>query len=204
MRTLTIPTRELLPADVPERVRPFDPAWQEFALSYPGYAACGGHERLAQEANREMKRWERGAPVEAELIDLRARLFFEQRREHFAGGWGDPVPYVEALVAAAREAVAGGATDVEDPPGALPHFPVPLDAESAASAEWWQVGFDLGRRFEVDGPLDPTLWVARRHGRPWLVRALEFGAVAVLPLIDRGELERFVLAGANLDPGEED
>jgi hypothetical protein len=204
VRPLTIPTRELLQADVPERVEPFDPAWQQFALSYPGYAACGGHERLAPVANREMESWERGVPVEADLIDLRARLFFEQRREHFAGGWGDPVPYVEALVAAIREAVAGGAADVEDPPGALPHFPAPLHAESAASAEWWQVGFDLGRRFAVDGPLDPTLWVAHRGGRPWLIRALEFDGVVVLPFVDRGELERFVLGGTNLDPGEED
>jgi hypothetical protein len=204
VRPLTIPTRELLPADVPERVEPFDPAWQQFALSYPGYAAGGGHERLAEVAKREMGRWERGAPVEADLIDLRARLFFEQRREHFAGGWGDPVPYVEALVAAIGEAVAGGESGVDDPPGALPHFPVPMAAGSAASAEWWQVGSDFGRRFEVDGPLDPSLWVARRHRRPWLVRALEFDAVVVLPFIDRGELERFVLAGSNLDPGEED
>jgi hypothetical protein len=205
MRPLRIPSAELLPADVPVLRGADDPAWQGFALSYPGYAACGDDERFHAICNRELERWRRKPKIEAPLQDLRARLFFEQRREHFAGGWGDPNPYAEALLEAIREAVDAGVDGAQDPPGIGGLFPVSLGATAARGAEWWQVHSAVAERFEGESGYGKGLWLTRRHGRPWLLATAgeEEEMAAVLPFTAVEEIERFILAGSNLSPFEE-
>lgn len=201
MWPLLIATAELLAADVPMLRDELGRDWQELALSYPGYAACGGHERLAGPANRERDRWRPGARIAAPLPELRARLFFEQRREHFAGGWGEANPYVEALVESVRATVGAGSEGTEDPPGTAGLFPTPLGAEAARGAEWSEVRFGVARRFHVEAQLGDVLWLARRHGDPWLLSALgEDECFGALRFATTAELERFVVAGENLSP----
>jgi hypothetical protein len=206
VRPLTIPTAELLPPDVPVLRDACDPAWQELALTYPGYAAHADEERFAAICNRELERWRSGSKVEAPLLDLRARLFYEQRREHFAGGWGDPNLYAAALVEAIREAVDRGVEDIDDPAGTGGLFPVALGATSARDAKWWEVSWNLPQRFHGECAYGQGLWLTRRHGRPWLLATLgeEEETCAVLPFTSAQEIERFIRTGSNLSPLEED
>lgn len=100
----------LLSADaVPAPDAPWQPDLCEFALSFDGYAAFGGSELVADLANAASERWHVGGDLPVDLVELRACLFFEQRRQR----WLDQAPgefpaegswlaYVRALAEAIR------------------------------------------------------------------------------------------------------
>lgn len=75
-----ISNEDLTLADIPAS----DASWDEineFALTFDGYRACGSFTRCAEVAE---------APDETSLSELRASLFFEQRRwRHFGHGPDD-------------------------------------------------------------------------------------------------------------------
>jgi hypothetical protein len=90
------------------RVPAADADWAEiaeFALRFDGYAAMG-HE-CGDLANELRRRWDATSELPGDLRELRASLFFEQRRfRHF--GWaptGRDRDYLSALLDAIRVAL---------------------------------------------------------------------------------------------------
>jgi hypothetical protein len=85
-----------------------DPGWKRFALTFDGdrrfAEACGD---IANHVRRQF-RHEHGFPDGLDLDELRACLFYEQRRyNHFGRGpEGDDAEYVGALLAEIRRRVA--------------------------------------------------------------------------------------------------
>lgn len=88
---------------------PWFPTLCDFALSFDGYAALGDFDRLATLANVASESWQQTGELPDSLVELRACLFFEQRRQR----WLDQAPgefpaegpwlaYVRALVDAIR------------------------------------------------------------------------------------------------------
>lgn len=103
-----VPSRTLRPEHVPSRGAAWDEVYQ-FALGYDGYALChdvGGF------ANQAVQSWRTRHVVPSALDELRACLFFEQRRYHHFGTDpdGPDADYVWALLDAIRAACAGRAT----------------------------------------------------------------------------------------------
>ncbi len=66
-------------------------AWIEFALSFYGYAEKGTQEACAAFANAARDRWEQAGTLPVGLNDLRAALFFEQRRWR----WSNEGPFTD-------------------------------------------------------------------------------------------------------------
>ena len=94
---------------VPASDAPWFPILCDFALSFDGYAAFGDSDRLGDLANAASERWHQKGELPDNLAELRACLFFEQRRQR----WLDQAPgefpaegswlaYVRALVDAIR------------------------------------------------------------------------------------------------------
>ena len=84
-----------------------DASWEaigEFALTFDGYAECGSFEACAEIAN---------AKGRDSMRDLRACLFFEQRRWRHFGEEPDAAAMadIRGLVEAIREHVAAGRFD---------------------------------------------------------------------------------------------
>jgi hypothetical protein len=99
-----IPNTELHKRDAPAVTAPW-PEIEQFALSLNGYKEIGD-EPCGQLANEVLETWSQdGAiPHELTLTELRACLFFEQRRYHF--GWGpyeEDMPYIRALLDSIRK-----------------------------------------------------------------------------------------------------
>lgn len=67
--------REHLPGPEDEQL-----TWIRFALTFDGYAEKGSSEACAKFANSARDRWEQTGTLPVGLNDLRAALFFEQRR----------------------------------------------------------------------------------------------------------------------------
>ena len=78
---------------------------QEFALTFDGYRELGSSARLARLANPANERWRQTGELPQTLTDLRACLFFEQRRWHHYGEGFDEetMRYVRALIVRIRE-----------------------------------------------------------------------------------------------------
>ena len=74
------------------------PSWMEiaqFALTFDGYAVMG--ERLGEIANLAAERWRQTGQLPESLVELRAYLFFEQRRWRHLGTTptGDELDYIK-------------------------------------------------------------------------------------------------------------
>jgi hypothetical protein len=84
------------------------PAIEKFALTFNAYAQ-GGFEAVADAANAARDAHRRDGKLPASLDELRACLFFEQRRyRHFGRPpEGEELAYVRALVGAIRDAAEG-------------------------------------------------------------------------------------------------
>jgi hypothetical protein len=73
----------------------------EFALSFNGYDHWGPSAECGARANAVFERWRADRTLPTFLSDLRAALFYEQRRDHHFGGWPpsvEQVTYCAALV----------------------------------------------------------------------------------------------------------
>ena len=95
-----IANRDLSLDDVP----PFNADWDqigEFALSFNGYIECGSFERCAEVANNRRN---------DTLTELRACLFFEQRRWRHFGYEPDAeaMAYIRGLLEKVRDKVTTG------------------------------------------------------------------------------------------------
>jgi hypothetical protein len=80
--------------------------WISFALKFDGYSEKGGFDQCAAFAEKTRTRWESSGALPSDLSDLRAALYFEQRRWR----WSEEEPFTEgewrywhALVDAIRE-----------------------------------------------------------------------------------------------------
>jgi hypothetical protein len=83
-------------------------ALHEFALTFDGYRELGSTARLARLANPAIERWRSSGQLPETLTDLRACLFFEQRRwHHFGEGFDEEtMRYARALIERVREELA--------------------------------------------------------------------------------------------------
>lgn len=192
-----IPNDELLEADIPLSSAVED-HWEEFALTYPGYEVWG-QEELGERCNDALRRWEAGRPPTGSMTELRAWLFYEQRRSRH--GWGNMGPFVPYLVEAIRASRASGEA-TEEPAHLTAAFPVPVTAAEALKTEWPTVGYAVNERFRLletsaMGPAK-TLVSGRRHGRPYLLAPVpESERWEVLCFADEAEVEAFIASSAN-------
>jgi hypothetical protein len=90
-------------ADAPEI------AYHRFALSFIGYEEMGSLRRCARLGNDSIQRWRECGELPRTVEELRACLFFEQRRWHHYGyGFVDEtMAYLKELVAKLREQLEG-------------------------------------------------------------------------------------------------
>ena len=95
---------------VPPEGAPFFPDINEFALTYNAYNRISGVHAVAQIGNGSRARYGNDGTFPGDLDELRAALFFEQRRYHHFGEGPDgaDLDYIQALVGAIRR-VSGGA-----------------------------------------------------------------------------------------------
>jgi hypothetical protein len=98
---------ELRKTEVPAVTAPW-PEIEYFALSLNGYRAIGD-KACGVLANKVLNVWPTDKKIlqSLTLTELRACLFFEQRRYHF--GWGpfeEDMPYIRALLASIRDRAA--------------------------------------------------------------------------------------------------
>jgi hypothetical protein len=89
---------------VPPEGAPFFPDINEFALTYNAYSRVGGARTVAQIGNGARARYRNDGTFPDDLDELRAALFFEQRRYHHFGEGPDgaDLEYIENLVGAIR------------------------------------------------------------------------------------------------------
>ena len=96
-------------SDVPGPDAAWYPDISEFAFSYDAYTAVGGFGPVADLANKAAEEWQTSRVLPRSFNDLRACLFFEQRRWHHFGqdpsddSGSDDWQYIQALVTAIRE-----------------------------------------------------------------------------------------------------
>lgn len=95
-----------------EDVPGIDAEWddvREFALTFNGYGYVRSLETLAKLAGHTRNEYAKNSSLKDSLDDLRASLFFEQRREHWTdcGFEGDELRYIRALLAAIAERLEG-------------------------------------------------------------------------------------------------
>jgi hypothetical protein len=85
-----IPNERLRPEHLPA---PEDDqmVWIRFALTFDGYAEKGTREECAAFANAVRESWERSGTLPGGLSDLRAALYYEQRRWR----WSDEAPFTD-------------------------------------------------------------------------------------------------------------
>ena len=95
-----------------EDVPGIDAEWddvREFALTFDGYDHTRSLETLARLAERTRELYAQNSSLKGSLDDLRASLFFEQRREHWTDCEfeGDELRYIRALLAGIAERLEG-------------------------------------------------------------------------------------------------
>jgi hypothetical protein len=85
----------------------------EFALTFDGYSYYGGFAACADICNAAGRNYFADGSLPRSLSDLRACLFFEQRRWHHYGEAPDAEArrYIGALLDAIRDRIAKGALD---------------------------------------------------------------------------------------------
>jgi hypothetical protein len=100
---IAIPNDALRHRSVPQRGAPWETI-EEFALSYDGYGYWSG---LADLAGRSIRAWTRDCSLPDSLDELRACLFYEQRRWHHFGQepYGKAADYLGALLEAITDRV---------------------------------------------------------------------------------------------------
>ena len=150
---------ELGDDDIPARGDSWE-ALAEFALSYDGYAYW---EDLPELANRVLQRWTRDRSLPTTLDELRACLFYEQRRWHHFGEdpAGRSARYMWALVDAIDELLAPA-------PGAVGF---PRDPRPARASETHVQLVPAPRLLEAVERAGSAQPVAPRAGRPVAARA---------------------------------
>jgi hypothetical protein len=99
---------ELIP--VPPEGASWWPDITHFALTYNAYNRVGDVHTVGQMGNGVRARFRKGGTLPDDLDELRAALFFEQRRYHHFGEAPDAadLDYIQALVGAIRR-ISGGA-----------------------------------------------------------------------------------------------
>jgi hypothetical protein len=110
MRAIT--NVELAVADIPGQTASTERR-DEFAQTFDGYATWGGS--LARMANGAVERWEKTSELPPTVTELRACLFFEQRRRNHVGEGVEEgqVPYENDIYARLERLVADGVVDDE-------------------------------------------------------------------------------------------
>jgi len=95
-----IPTAALTLSDLPTADAP-ERAYHHFALSYNGYEEMGTTRRCGRIANQSIQRWRETRKLPPTIEEVRACLFFEQRRWHHYGYGFDEetLTYLRELVA---------------------------------------------------------------------------------------------------------
>jgi hypothetical protein len=98
-------------AHVPGVDAPED-AYHRFALTFDGYREQGSDARCARIANNAIETWRLTGELPHTLRDLRACLFFEQRRwHHFGRGFNDEtMRYVREITSRIKELLPTGST----------------------------------------------------------------------------------------------
>lgn len=81
-----------------------------FALSFNGYIHIGSFDACAELANDWRERWRREKILPTRLAELRACLFFEQRRSRhcLSAPGGEFLHYIHSLIEAIRGKVRDG------------------------------------------------------------------------------------------------
>jgi hypothetical protein len=102
---------------VPPAGSPFFPDINEFALTYNAYSRVSGVRTAAQIGNGARARYRNDGSFPDDLDELRAALFFEQRRYHHFGEGPDgaDLDYIQALVGAIRRISGGAVPGPADP-----------------------------------------------------------------------------------------
>jgi hypothetical protein len=102
---------------VPPEGSPFFPDINEFALTYNAYSRVSGVRTAAQIGNGARARYRNDGSFPDDLDELRAALFFEQRRYHHFGEGPDgaDLDYIQALVGAIRRVSGGAVPGPADP-----------------------------------------------------------------------------------------
>jgi hypothetical protein len=109
-----VPNAELAATEIPRRADSWD-AVSDFALSYDGYEYWAD---LPELARRVVQRWTRSRTLPGALDELRACLFYEQRRWHHFGEepTGRSAEYMRAILDAIRTV----AVPITPPAGRVP------------------------------------------------------------------------------------
>jgi hypothetical protein len=102
---------------MPPEGAPFIPDITEFALTYNAYNRVGDVHTVGQIGNGVRPRYRNDGTFPHDLDELRAALFFEQRRYHHFGEGPDGrnLDYVQALVGAIRRVSGGTVAGPGDP-----------------------------------------------------------------------------------------
>ena len=102
---------------VPPEGAPFYTDITEFALTYNAYNRVSGVRTVAQIGNGARARYRSDGSFPDDLDELRAALFFEQRRYHHFGEGpdGTDLDYIHALVGAIRRISGGTVAGPGDP-----------------------------------------------------------------------------------------
>jgi len=138
-----IASADLRPEHVPAPGSPFWSLIAEFALTFDGYTYRGSFDALADWANKHVAAFEANGslPAGVSLDDLRALLFFEQRRwRHLEGAPSEQsARCIDALLAAIRvraESAASGLNEAARAPRSGRHEPSETPAAVELEPPW--------------------------------------------------------------------
>ena len=115
MDIVEISNSDLRQEHIPKPFEKYTIEVQEFALTFNGYEYSGSFDGCAELADKSAEGYHAFRRLPEGLSELRACLFFEQRRWRYVqeDPTGEDLEYVKALVEAIREKIAGGQTDCE-------------------------------------------------------------------------------------------
>ena len=167
-----VPHAELTAALVPTRGDPWE-AVSVFALSYDGHAYWEGGAQLAARALRD---WTRQRTLPGDLDELRACLFYEQRRWHHRGEepFERAAEYVWALLEQLHKVMSARASRAGAPMDSAPVAAHPT--ESGIRSFWqdddgyltWAESHDHGFVVNVDRTVSPRSLVLHRASCPYI------------------------------------
>lgn len=115
MNFTQISNRDLREENIPKPFDKYTMEVQEFALTFNGYKYSGSSDGCAELADRSAEDYHARRLLPEGLSELRACLFFEQRRWRYVqeDSTGEELEYVKALVEAIRGIIAGEQTDCD-------------------------------------------------------------------------------------------
>ena len=104
-----MPTTNLQVSDLPA-ADAVEHDYHSFALTFNGYEQMGSFRRCARLANKAAETWRVSGTLPTRPLEIRACLFFEQRRfHHFGHGFDErTLAYVRALVETLRDSLESG------------------------------------------------------------------------------------------------